>query len=141
MFLDEEDWNDVTIACSSLADKWQQLCAYLGLSIKTIRTIRGNYPNDSAAAWNEALTLWVLQDYNTRRHGMPSWMTLLKAISKVDQPLFEKLAKEHQTLGMYVCIVSMRMLISVIKSFLLPYMEDCMGCLWFVVMGNTTAYI
>ena len=102
MFLDEEDWNDVAIACSSLADKWQQLCAYLGLSIKIIRTIRGNYPNDSAAAWNEALTLWVLQDYNTRRHGMPSWKTLLKAISKVDQPLFEKLAKEHQTLGMYV---------------------------------------
>ena len=72
---------------------------------------------------------------------MPSWKTLLKAVSKVDQSLFEKLAKEHQTLGMYVCIVSMCMLISVIKILSAAINGRLhMGCLWFVVMGNTAAY-
>ena len=96
---DEDDWNDIIIACSSLAPKWQQLSGFLGLSIKTIRAIRESYPNDSAASWNEALMQWVLQEYNTEKYGSPSWKSLLKAISRVDETLFDKLAKEHQLRG------------------------------------------
>ena len=97
---DEEDWNDVTIACSSLAAKWKQLCAFLGLSFKTVRTINGNNPDDSAGSWNEALMQWILQDYNTEKYGLPLWKSLLKTVSRVDQSLFEKLVKEHQVKGM-----------------------------------------
>ena len=46
---------------------------------------------------------WILRDYDTKKHGLPSWKTLLKTISIVDQPLFEKLAKEHQVKGICIC--------------------------------------
>ena len=98
-FSDEDSWNDVIIACSSLAAKWQQMSGFMGLPLKTIRKIRDSYPNDSATSWNKALMQWILQEYNTQKHGLPSWKLLLKAISRVDQPLFEKLAKEHQLKG------------------------------------------
>ena len=74
----------------------------MGLSFKTIRTINGNNPDDSAGSWNEALMEWILQDYNTEKFGLPSWKSLLKTISRVDQSLFEKLAKEHQIKGMHI---------------------------------------
>ena len=86
------------IACSSLATKWQQLSGFLGLPFKTICTIKESNSNDSDVSWNEALMQWILQDYNTKKHGFPSWRTLLKAIGRVDQPLFEKLAKENQSM-------------------------------------------
>ena len=99
LFSDEDNWNDVIIACSSLAPKWQQLSGFLGLPIKTIRAIRKNYPNDSATSWSEALMQWILQEYNTEKYGFPSWKSLLKAVSKVDDILFDGLAKEHQLEG------------------------------------------
>ena len=74
----------------------------MGLSFKTIHAIRENNPDDSDGSWNEALMQWILRDYNTEKYGLPSWKTLLKTISRIDQPLFEKLAKEHQVKGMHV---------------------------------------
>ena len=65
----------------------------MGLSFKTIHAIKDSNPEDS---WNEALMKWILQDYNTEKHDLPSWKSLLKTVSRVDPPLFEKLAKEHQ---------------------------------------------
>ena len=97
---DDEGWNDIIVACSSLAAKWQQLSGFLGLSIKTICAIKGNFPSDNDGSLNEALMQWILQEYNTEKFSRPSWKSLLKAISRVDQPLFEKLAKEHQVKGM-----------------------------------------
>ena len=101
-FSDEECWNDVVIACSPLAAKWKKLSGFMGLSFKTICAIRDNNPDDSDGAWNEALMQWILRDYNTEKYGVPSWRTILKTISRVDQPLFEKLAKEHQVKGRHV---------------------------------------
>ena len=74
----------------------------MGLSFKTIQAIRENNPDDNDGSWNEAIMQWILRDYNTEKHGLPSWKTLLKTISRIDQPLFEKLAKEHQVKGMRV---------------------------------------
>ena len=97
---DEDDWNDVAMACSSLAVKWRQVYTSLGLPFKTIRTIKDNNPDDNEGSLNETLMQWIQQGYNTGKFGLPSWKSLLNAISKVDQPLFEKLAKEHQVKGM-----------------------------------------
>ena len=99
---DEESWNDVVIACIPLAAKWKQLSVCMGLPYKTIKQIEKDNPGDSDSSWNEAIMQWILQGHNTERHGLPSWKTLLKTISRVDQPLFEKLAKEHQVKGMHV---------------------------------------
>ena len=72
----------------------------MGLSFKTIRTIKENNPDDNEGAWNEAIMLWILRDYNAEKHGLPSWRSLLKTVSRVDETLFEKLAMEHQVKGM-----------------------------------------
>jgi hypothetical protein len=76
----------------------------MGLSFNTIRTIKDNNPDDSEGSWNEALMQWILRDYNTEKYGLPSWKSLLQTVSRVDQPLFEKLAKEHQVKGIIRCI-------------------------------------
>ena len=70
----------------------------MGLSFKTIRTIKDNN-DDIEGSWNEALMQWILRDYNTEKYGLPSWKSLLQTVSRVDQPLFEKLAREHQAKG------------------------------------------
>ena len=135
-----EDWNEVIIACSSLAGKWQQLTGFLGLSFQQIREIKKNNCNDSADSWNEALMMWISQDYNTRRYGLPSWQNLLRTINRVDQALCEKLAREHQVKGtiayvhvLYVCVFIIIMLI------ILPYMEDFrMPFVGYIVIQNRT---
>ena len=82
--------------CSSLASKWQQIGAYLGLEFSVIGRIRRDFPNDSLVCWSEALKEWVTQNYNTQKFGEPSWKTLLKAVAKVDKLYFKRLAAEHQ---------------------------------------------
>jgi hypothetical protein len=77
----------------------------MGLSFKTICTIKDNNPDDSEGSWNEALMKWILRDYNTEKYGLPSWKSLLQTVSRVDQPLFEKLAKEHQVKGTYIMCI------------------------------------
>jgi hypothetical protein len=93
----------------------------MGLSFKTIHTIKDNNPDDSEDSWNEALMQWILQDYNTEKYGLPSWKSLLKTVSRVDQPLFEILAKEHQVKGIYS--VSARI------SYHDTVWRRCIGCL------------
>ena len=44
---------------------------------------------------------WILKEYNTEKYGSPSWKLLLKAVSRVDETLFDKLAKEHKLEGKY----------------------------------------
>ena len=94
--LDDDNWNDVIIECSSLAAKWEQLSGYLGLSMRLIDVIKGNHPGDGEACWNEALKQWICQNFKTGKYGYPSWKTLLRAIGRVDKLLFNELAKEHQ---------------------------------------------
>ena len=46
---------------------------------------------------------WIMQEYNTEKYGSPSWKSLLKAVSRVDETLFDRLAKEHQLEGECAC--------------------------------------
>ena len=39
---------------------------------------------------------WIGQGYNTKKYGMPSWQTLLKAITLIDMRVFKKLARKHE---------------------------------------------
>ena len=94
--IDEDDWSDVIFECSSLAPHWEELCAFLRLPMGTSDAIKEKYPNKDLSCLNEALKLWILQKYKTERYGLPTWKMLLKAVGKVDENMFEKLAKEHQ---------------------------------------------
>ena len=82
--------------CNLLAANWENLGAFLGLSIGTIDSIKESPRISSAVGyWNEVLKQWIKQNYNTRRYGLPSWRTLLESIARVDKLLFKKLAAEH----------------------------------------------
>ena len=89
-----DDWNIVVIECKSLAAKWEQLSVYLGLSCDVIDNIKGS--GDNYNCWSEALKHWIRQNFNTRKFGVPSWRSLLKAVAEVDKLQFKKLADKHQ---------------------------------------------
>ena len=95
----EDDWNVVFAECSSLASKWQQLSAYLGLKLSIIDRIKSDFPKDCLGCWSEALKEWIKMNYNIQRYSKPSWKTLLKAIAKIDKLNFRRLATEHQVTG------------------------------------------
>ena len=93
---DEDDWNTVIKECSSLAASWENLGAFLGLSIGTIDTIKESPRISSAVGYlNEVLKQWIKQNYKTGRYGLPSWRTLLESVARIDKLLFKKLATEH----------------------------------------------
>ena len=95
----DDDWNIVSVECGSLAAKWEQLSACLGLAKADIDRIRENRPRDSAGCWSEALSQWIKQNYSTQRFGLPSWRSLLSAVALVDKRLCRELANKHP-LGM-----------------------------------------
>ena len=62
----EDDWNVVSVECGSLAAKWEQLSACLGLAKADIDRIRESRPRDIAGCWSEALNQWIKQNYSTQ---------------------------------------------------------------------------
>ena len=83
--------------CGSLSAKWKQLSICLGLPHKVIVSIKADNLSDNYGCWSDALNQWISQNYNTAKFGVPSWRTLLKAVSKVDQLMAKELAKAHQS--------------------------------------------
>ena len=102
---EEDDWNVVFVECCSLAAKWEQLSACLGLAKADIDSIRESRSRDSAGCWSEALSQWIKQNYSTQRFGLPSWRSLLKAMAMVDKRLVKELATKHPS-GIHVSSVN-----------------------------------
>ena len=105
---EDEHWNILVIECKSLSSNWEKVSAYLGLPFNVIDTIKWDNPRDSTGCWNEALKQWIIQNYDTKSFGHPSWRSLLKAVAEVDNLLFERLAAKHSQPGillMNVCQV------------------------------------
>ena len=95
LFLDEDDWNVVIIECASVSAKWEIVGGFLGLSISVIDNIKATPPVTTVGCWHEALKNWIKQNYNTGKHALPSWRSLLAAVARVDRLLFKKLAAAH----------------------------------------------
>ena len=91
----DDDWNIASVECGSLAAKWEQLSICLGLAKDNIDRIREDHPRDSAGCWSEALSQWIKQNYSTQRFGLPSWRSLILAVSMVDRRLCKELANKH----------------------------------------------
>ena len=85
----------MSVECGSLAAKWEQLSACLGLAKADIDRIRKNHPWDVAGCWSEALSQWIKQNYSTQRFDLPSWRSLLNAVATVDRHLYKELATKH----------------------------------------------
>ena len=87
----------MSVECGSLAAKWEQLSACLGLAKADIDRIRESRPRDITGCWSEALSQWIKQNYSTHSQGfgLPSWRSLLKAVAAVDRRHYKKLAAKH----------------------------------------------
>ena len=78
-----------------MSAKWEIVGGFLGLSISVIDNIKATAPVTTVGCWHEALKNWIKQNYNTGKHALPSWRSLLAAVARVDRLLFKKLAAAH----------------------------------------------
>ena len=85
----------ITDDVSTCTAKWKTISIRLGLPMDKINAIERD-GHSAEDCWEEALILWLGQNYNTKKYPLPSWRSLLKVIAKVDYKLFEKLAAEHK---------------------------------------------
>ena len=78
-----------------MSAKWEIVGGFLGLSISVIDNIKATPPVTTVGCWHDALKNWIKQNYNTGKHALPSWRSLLAAVARVDRLLFKKLAAAH----------------------------------------------
>ena len=78
-----------------MSAKWEIVGGFLGLSISVIDNIKATPPVTTVGCWHEALKNWIKQNYNTGKHALPSWRSLIAAVARVDRLLFKKLAAAH----------------------------------------------
>ena len=79
----------------TLASEWNQLAVFLGLPSDLVNgTIK--MAGGSFQCWSEALRQWILQNYNTKTFGEPSWRTLLRAVAQVNKLQFKTLADKYK---------------------------------------------
>ena len=96
IYIDEDDWNVVIKECARVSAKWDVIGGYLGLSISRIDSIKGAASITNVdQCWHEALKNWIKQNYNTEKHALPSWRSLLAAVARQDRLLFKELAVAH----------------------------------------------
>ncbi len=59
-------------------------------------TIGENHTKDVERCLQLVIGEWLKLNYNYKKHGMPSWKMLAKAVREVDGSIFDKIVKEHK---------------------------------------------
>ena len=67
-------------AVIKLAAKAHSLGLALGISASNLETIHSKSANDPEATLTEVLNTWLKQVYDVKKHGHPSWKTLVQAV-------------------------------------------------------------
>jgi hypothetical protein len=100
---EEDDVSLVFDALLSISAKWSMLCCRLGLRAPLVDTIRMNHPGDVNGCLFEGLRQWILNNYDTMKHGLPTWRNLVAAVDDSSGgqncALASDIAKKHK--GMY----------------------------------------
>lgn len=93
------DLSEVLKAATSLQAKWESFATVLGMKQDTIERIQQDHPRDSAFCLKEVLKEWLKKNYDTFRHGHPSWRNICEAtaseIGGNNKQLAEEIAKQH----------------------------------------------
>ena len=81
--------------------KWDLLGIQLGIDDGTIASIKLKNGSDPSRCLNDVLSTWLKENYNTQRHGYPSWRRLCVAIASPagagNQSLANGIAELHKT--------------------------------------------
>ena len=84
-----------------LRANWDKLAIKLHLKNDDIKVIRNDNPGDSDACLIDTMALWLKENYNTQKFGVPSWRTLVKAVEKMDKALANEIANKHKGIYSY----------------------------------------
>ena len=80
--------------------KWFDLCLALQLSHGTLSAIGTKHTSDISTCLREGLTHWLQRDYDTKKHGPPTWRMLVDAVYNScggdDQALALDIAEKHK---------------------------------------------
>ena len=97
----EDNYLDVSTSVWSLCANWHDLCLALGLPPSLLSTIKREQAGDSKACLRESLTNWLQRNYNTEKHGLPTWRKLVEAVDLPaggkNHALALKIAEEHKS--------------------------------------------
>ena len=100
----EDDMQDVYRAVLDLAGIWRDMCSALGLRPAVVDTIAATCCGNSKQCLREVIVRWLRKTYDVDRHGLPTWRTLVKAVSDKaggnNPALAEEIAKDHKGIVM-----------------------------------------
>ena len=101
----EDDFCDVYQELITIKARYYELGIMLGLRPGDLVAIRKG--NDIDLAFSEILLMWLRQNYDVHKHGLPTWRNLVKA---VDHPaggnnhtLAMSIADKHSDTGKIEC--------------------------------------
>ena len=101
----EDDLQEVKEAVIKLAAKARSLGLALGISASILDKIRSKYINDPDEMLTDVLQTWLQQAYDVKKHGHPSWRTLVQAVDNKaggkDPALAMEIVARHLA-GMYI---------------------------------------
>ena len=94
----EDDLQEVKEAVIKLAAKSRSLGLALGIRASVLDAIRSKV-NDPDERLTEVLEMWLKQMHDQKKHGCPSWRTLVKAVDNSaggnDHALAKNIASRH----------------------------------------------
>ena len=97
---EEDDLSLVFDALLPVSAKWSMLCCHLGLRASLLGIIKKNHPGDVNQCLLEGLLQWVQRNYNTEKHGPPTWRSLVAAVDNSsggdNHKLALEIAEKHQ---------------------------------------------
>ena len=103
---DEDNYLEVVDSVSPVHNRWSQLCCALGLSLSQISAIRKNHAGNTVESLEEGISQWLQQNYNTDKHGPPTWRKLVAAIDNPvggsNHDLAMKILLKHKGITLYM---------------------------------------
>ena len=83
-----------------VSSKWLRLCCRLGLRASLLDAIEKNHLRTVDDCLFQGLKQWILKNYDTTKHGLPSWRNLVAAVDDSsgghNHALALKIAEEHK---------------------------------------------
>jgi hypothetical protein len=97
---EEDDLSLIFDALLPVSSRWSRVCCSLGLRASLVDTIKKNHPGDMEECFFEGLKQWVLKNYDTVKHGLPTWRNLVAAVDDSsgghNHALALKIAEKHK---------------------------------------------
>ena len=113
---DSEDLHDVLDYLGEKQGKCYDIGGALRLSEDRLAKIRSECPsNNNTEALRMIIDDWLRKKYTTKRHGLPTWKALVKAVKSPfggdDPELAERIAKHHPpqpSEGILICMCTVK---------------------------------